>query len=154
MEREPAMSLTETRPNNTIVIHGRKVVGGVAEGEALVTRDTISGWGGINEREGTVIERRHELRGVSFKDKILIFPGAKGSSGYSAYFHMTRLNKVNPKAMIFVKMTTKAALGAVVTRVPTMSDLDQDPLDVIETGDWVKVDADRGIIEITKKVKS
>ena len=80
--------------NNKIILRGRKVVGGVAEGEALVTRDTISGWGGINEREGTVIERRHELRGVSFKDKILVFPGAKGSSGWSAYFHMTRLNGV------------------------------------------------------------
>jgi predicted aconitase with swiveling domain len=147
------MSLVETRPNNTIVIHGRKVVGGVAEGEALVTRDTISGWGGINEREGKVIERRHELRGVSFAGKILVFPGAKGSSGYSAYFHMTRLNGVQPKAMIFVKMTTKAALGAVVTRVPTMSDLDQDPIALIETGDWVKVDADRGVIEVTKKAR-
>ena len=144
------MTITD-RANNKIILHGRKVVGGVAEGEALVTNDTISGWGGITEREGTVIERRHELRGVSFKDKILVFPGAKGSSGYSAYFHMTRLNGVNPKAMIFPKMTTKAALGAVVTHAPTMTDLDQDPLQVIETGDWVKVDADNGIIEITKK---
>jgi len=41
----------------------------------------------------------------------------------------------------------------VVTRVPTVSELDQDPLSVIETGDWVKVDADRGIVEITKKAK-
>jgi predicted aconitase with swiveling domain len=47
----------------TIVLHGRRVVGGRAEGEALVTRQTISGWGGINERDGTIIERRHELRG-------------------------------------------------------------------------------------------
>lgn len=146
--------MTDTGSNSTIVLHGRKVVGGVAEGEALVTHDTISGWGGINEREGTVIERRHELRGVSFKDKILVFPGAKGSSGYSAYFHMTRLNGVNPRAMIFVKMTTKAALGAVVTRAPAVTDLDQDPLSVIETGDWVKVDADRGIVEVTKRPAS
>jgi hypothetical protein len=36
-----------------IVLRGRKVVGGCAEGEAIVTRGTISGWGGINEREGT-----------------------------------------------------------------------------------------------------
>jgi len=146
--------MTDTGSNSAIVLHGRKVVGGVAEGEALVTHDTISGWGGINEREGTVIERRHELRGVSFKDKILVFPGAKGSSGYSAYFHMTRLNGVNPRAMIFVKMTTKAALGAVVTRAPAVTDLDQDPLSVIETGDWVKVDADRGIVEVTKRPAS
>ena len=52
-----------------IVLRGRKVVGGCAEGEALVTRDTISGWGGINEREGTVIERRHELRGKASKTR-------------------------------------------------------------------------------------
>ena len=142
-----------TLANNKIVLRGRKVVGGVAEGEALVTNDTISGWGGINEREGTVIERRHELRGVSFKDKILVFPGAKGSSGWSAYFHMTRLNGVQPKAMIFNTMTTKIALGAVVTHSPTVTELDRDPLKVIETGDWVKVDADNGIVEITKKAK-
>ena len=50
----------------TIVLRGRKVVGGVAAGEALVTRDAISGWGGVNPMQGTVIETRHELRGQSF----------------------------------------------------------------------------------------
>ena len=134
-----------------IVLRGRGIVGGCAEGEALVTHETISGWGGIDPMTGTIIETRHELRGQSFKDKVLVFPGAKGSSGWSAYFHMTRLNGVAPKAMIFNKMTTKVALGAVVTHAPAMTDLDQDPLKVIETGDWVKVDADSGIVEITKK---
>ena len=52
-----------------VVLKGRKVVGGVAEGEALVTRQTISGWGGVNPMLGTVTETRHELRGVSFKGK-------------------------------------------------------------------------------------
>src|ERR1700736_4060861 len=120
-----------------IVLHGRKVVGGVAEGVALVTKATISGWGGIDPATGTIIERRHELRGQSFKDKVLVFPGAKGSSGWSAYFHMARLNGVAPRAMIFNKMTTKIALGAVVTHAPAMTELEQDPLQVIETGDWV-----------------
>ena len=133
-----------------IVLHGRKVVGGCAEGEALVTRETISGWGGIDPMTGTVIETRHELRGVSFKDKVLVFPGAKGSSGWSNAFHMTRLTNSAPRAMVFNVMTTKIALGAVVMRVPAVTELDQDPLDVIETGDWVKVDGDRGVVEVTK----
>ena len=64
---------------------------------------TISGWGGINERDGTTIERRHELRGISFKGRVLVFPGAKGSSGWSAYFHMARLNGVAPAARIFTR---------------------------------------------------
>jgi predicted aconitase with swiveling domain len=134
-----------------IVLRGRKVVGGVAEGEALVSRDTISGWGGIDPMTGTVIETHHQLRGVSFKDKVLVFPGAKGSSGWSAAFHLARIAGAAPKAMVFNVMNTKIALGAVVTRVPSVTDFDQDPLGVIETGDWVKVDGDRGIVEVIKK---
>jgi predicted aconitase with swiveling domain len=135
----------------TITIKGRKVVGGVSEGEAIVTHDTISGWGGIDSNTGTIIERRHELVGQSFKDKVLVFPGAKGSSGWSHFFHLARVAGAAPKAMLFNIMTAKVALGAVVTRVPAMTDFDQDPLTVIETGDWVKVDADRGVVEVTKK---
>jgi len=134
-----------------IVLRGRKVVGGCAEGEALVTRDTISGWGGIDPMTGTVIETRHELRGVSFKDKVLVFPGAKGSSGWSAAFHLARIAGAAPKAMVFNVMTTKIALGAVVMRAPSVTDFEQDPLAVIESGDWVKVDGDRGIVEVFKK---
>jgi hypothetical protein len=136
---------------DTLTLRGRKVVGGYAEGEALVTRDTISGWGGINPMKGTVIETRHELRGQSFKDKILVFPGAKGSSGWSAAFHVTRITGTAPKAMIFNEMTTKIALGAVVMRIPAVTDLDRDPLELIESGDWVKVDGDRGIVEIYRR---
>jgi predicted aconitase with swiveling domain len=138
----------------TVVLKGRKVVGGVAEGEALVTRQTISGWGGVNPMLGIVTETRHELRGVSFKDKILVFPGAKGSSGWSAAFHLTRLTGMAPKAFVFNEMTTKIALGAVVMRIPSVTDLDQDPLQVIETGDWVTVDGDRGIVEIRRQANS
>jgi predicted aconitase with swiveling domain len=139
------------RTGERIVLHGRKVVGGCAEGEAMVTRETISGWGGVNAMEGRIIETRHELRGQSFKDKVLVFRGAKGSSGWSVVFHTARLAGTAPKAMVFNEMTTKVALGAVVMRVPSVTDLDRDPLDVIETGDWVKVDGDRGIVEVIKK---
>ncbi len=136
---------------NKIILHGRRVVGGCAEGEALVTRHTISGWGGVNPLEGRIIERRHELRGQSFKGKILVFPGAKGSSGWSVTFHTARLAGAAPKAMIFNEMTSKVALGAVVVHAPAVTDLDQDPLQVIASGDWVKVDADKGIVEVIKK---
>jgi len=136
--------------DHVIVLRGRKVVGGVASGEALVTHQTISGWGGVNAMRGEVIETRHELRGQSFKDKVLVFPGAKGSSGWSVVFHLTRLAGTAPKAMIFNEMTTKVALGAVVMRVPAVTELDRNPLDVIETGDWVTVDGDAGTVEIRK----
>jgi predicted aconitase with swiveling domain len=136
---------------NKIVFHGKKVVGGYAEGEALVTRNTITGWGGIDPAQGTIIERRHELRGQSFKDKVLVIPGTKGSSGTSMVFHTTRLVGTAPKAILFNDMTTKAALSAVLLHVPALTDFDRDPLDVINTGDWLKVDAAKGTVEVVKK---
>jgi hypothetical protein len=134
-----------------LILRGRRVVGGVAEGEALVTAEAISGWGGVDPKTGTIIETRHELNGQSFRDKVLVCRGAKGSSGWSSMFHICRLAGTAPLALVFNEMTTKIALGAVVMRVPSVTELDRDPIDVIRTGDWVRVDGDRGIVELIKR---
>ncbi len=147
------MSAANKETAASIVLHGRKVVGGLAEGEALVTKQTISGWGGVSPMQGTIIETRHELRGVSFKDKILVCRGAKGSSGWSVMFHTCRLAGTAPKAVVFNEMTNKIALGCVVMRVPAVTELDRDPLSVIETGDRVRVNGDAGIVEVWKLQK-
>ncbi|SNT12296.1 TRAP-type C4-dicarboxylate transport system, substrate-binding protein [Anaerovirgula multivorans] len=133
-----------------IVLKGKRVVGGVAEGEALVTSEYISGWGGLEPSTGKIIDLRHELAGKSIAGKVLVFQGAKGSSGWSGAFHQARTNGFAPTAMIFNEMSTKIALGSVVTRCPAMTGLDEDPTKVIETGDWVRVDADNGLVEIIK----
>lgn len=124
------------------------MVGGLARGEALVTSETLSGWGGVDPKTGTVIETRHELRGQSFAGKVLVFRGAKGSSGWSSMFHICRLAGTAPIALVYNETTTKIALGAVVMRVPAVTGLDRDPLALIRTGDLVAVDGDRGIVEI------
>lgn len=134
-----------------IVLRGRMVVPGVAQAQALVTRERISGWGGVDPRTGTVVETRHELRGQSFAGRVLVFPGAKGSSGWSAQFHVARLMGMAPAAWLFNEMTTKIALGAVVSHAPAMTDFDRDPLELIRTGDWVRVDADAGLVTITRR---
>ena len=64
----------------------------------------------------------------------------------------TRLLGTAPIAMIITRISTKSALGAVVTRVPALTDLDQDPCAVIRTGDWVRVDATHGLIEVKPAV--
>jgi predicted aconitase with swiveling domain len=52
--------------------------------------------------------------------------------------------------MVIREVNSLTAIGTVIMRVPAVTDLDQDPLEVITTGDWVKVDGDKGIVEITK----
>jgi len=66
-------------------------------------------------------------------------------------FHTTRLVGTAPKAILFNDMTTKAALSAVLLHVPALTGFDRDPLDVINTGDWLKVDAAKGTVEVVKK---
>ncbi|MEM9533493.1 MAG: DUF126 domain-containing protein [Pseudomonadota bacterium] len=134
-----------------LVLRGRGVVDGVAEGEAFVTAHTISGFGGIDPMTGTITERRHERVGESFAGKVLVFRGAKGSSGWASNFQTARLAGAAPVAVIFNELTTKMALGAVVMRVPAMTELDQDPLAVIQDGDWVRVDADSGTTTVWRK---
>jgi uncharacterized protein len=133
-----------------IILHGRCVVPGSAAGEALVSREAISGWGGMDFNTGVITERHHPLLGQSFAGRVLVFVGAKGSSGWSHYFNLARHAGVAPKAMVFNRMSTKVALGAVVSRVPSVTDLDANPLEVIETGDWAEVDATQGLVVVTK----
>ena len=135
----------------TVLMRGRGIVPGVVEAEALVTRDPISGFGGIDVATGTIIEPRHELFGVCFTGKVLVFPGAKGSSGWSGFFQSTRLMGTAPAAFVFDVVTTKAVLGAIVTRVPTVVEASPPPLDVIRTGDRVRVDGDTGQVTVLER---
>lgn len=132
----------------TVELRGRGIVPGVVEAEALVTQDPISGFGGIDVATGTVIEPRHELFGVCFTGKVLVFPGAKGSSGWSGFFQSTRLMGTAPAALVFNVITTKAVLGAIVTRVPTVVEADPNPLDVVRTGDLLRVDGKTGVVTV------
>jgi predicted aconitase with swiveling domain len=135
---------------DSVILRGRAVIAGVAEGEALVSTETLSGWGGVDPRTGTIIETRHPLRGQSFRDKVLVIRGAKGSSGWSSMFHLCRLAGTAPRALVFNEMTTKIALGAVVMRIPAVTELECDPLTLVQSGDWVLVDGNRGLVEIRK----
>lgn len=136
-----------------IILKGRKVADGCVEAEAIVTKGYISGWGGIDPRKGIFIDVRDPLYGQKFAGKVLVFRGAKGSSGWSTQFHEAKIMGNAPAAIIFEVTTSKAALGTIISRVPAVTDLDQKPTEVIETGDWVKVDGTNGIVEITKKAK-
>jgi predicted aconitase with swiveling domain len=146
------MERIATVSGDGFVLRGRPVVGGVAEGEALVSNETLPGWGGIDPKTGTVIETRHPLRGQSFRGKVLVIRGAKGSSGWSSMFHLCRLAGTAPCALVFKETTTKIALGAVVMRIPAVTALERDPLELVRTGDRVRVDGDRGLVEILPAV--
>jgi hypothetical protein len=133
----------------TVILKGRKVVAGRAEGDALVTREYISERD-FDPQTGKITNIHHELFQQSFRSRILVFPGAKGTGEWASKLRSARLHGSAPLAVLFNVMTTKVALALVVAGVPAVTDLSQDPIAIISTGDRVKVDANEGIVEILR----
>lgn len=134
-----------------IILKGRKVIGGLAEGEAVVTHQPVSFLGGVNPDKGIVVEKGHELEGQSLTGKIFIFPHGKGSTAGPYIIYAMAKRKTAPAAMINVEAEPIIAVGAAMGNIPLVDRLDRNPLEVIATGDYVKVDGDKGIAEVIKK---
>lgn len=137
-----------------IILRGRKIIGGVAEGEAVVTRQPISFLGGVNPDKGMVVERGHELEGQKITGKIFIFPHGKGSTAGPYIIYAMAKRKTAPSGMINLEAEPIIAVGAAMGNIPLVDRLDKNPLEVISTGDRVKIDGDQATVEITKKTPS
>jgi len=133
-----------------IILKGRSISKGSAEGEALVCRQPIGFNFGIDVDSGVITEYNHELFGKSIKDKILLFPHGKGSTGGSYVVYQLAKNKTGPRAIINMTTETIIAVGAIMGGIPVIDSLEKDPYGLISDGDQVKVDADQGIVTIEK----
>ena len=134
-----------------VVIKGRGVCKGVAEGEALVTSQPISFLGGIDPSTGLVIEKGHELEGQSIVGKVLIFPQGKGSTGGSYIIYAASRRGTAPQAMINLEAEPIIATGAIISDIPLIDRLERNPLEVVQNGDWVRVDGEKGWVEVTRR---
>lgn len=132
-------------------LKGRIISKGFAEGEALVCSQPIGFNFGVEFATGKITEHNHELENQSIKDKVLIFPHGKGSTGGSYVVYQLAKAKTGPCAIINLNTETIIAVGAIMGGIPVMDHLEENPFDVIKTGDYVKVDAVNGLVEILKK---
>lgn len=134
----------------TIVLHGRPVTSGRAEGTAIVTKEALGSYGAFNIYTSEGLEEGHDFLGKEMRSKVVVFGGAKGSSSWSVWFQALRLTGAAPAALLMRTSNSQTALGSVVLRIPAITDFDQDPTEVIADGDLVTVDADAGIVEVRK----
>lgn len=141
-----------------IVLKCHKGIGGSAEGEALVCKEPINlmadagnCWNDPSDATFTNVLGTPSVFGKSFKDKVLVFPTGKGGIFTSNIMMDMKAAGTNPKAIINTQAHPVWVALAIELDYPLVDRLDKDPMDVIETGDWVKVDAQKGIVEVTKK---
>jgi predicted aconitase with swiveling domain len=134
-------------------LRGRGVTKGKAEGEAIVSNTTFSFLGGLNPETGVISESGHEFEGESVAKKVFVFPRGKGSTYGPFVLVEASKNNVAPIAIINLEAESIVATAAILAGIPLVDRLERNPLEAIRTGDLVKVDADEGVVEITRKEK-
>jgi predicted aconitase with swiveling domain len=122
---------------DSIVLQGRVIKAGRAEGLALVSRAPIGFLGGVDPDTGVVLEPGHPLQGQSMAGKVLVFPTGKGSTVGS--YTILRLGRGGhgPVAIVNAESEAIVAVGAIITDIPMVDRID---ISVIHDGDWVVVE--------------
>jgi hypothetical protein len=119
----------------------------VAEGEALVTRQPISFYGGVDPKTGVIIDPGHELRGRSVEGKVLVFPQARGSTVGAYVLYGLKRHGRAPAAIVNEFCEPIVASGAILAGIPCVDRVDTAR---IRSGDWLVVDANRGSVEVRR----
>jgi len=128
-----------------IELRGRKICRGRAEGEALVSKEAISFFGGVDPDTGRVVEKGHPLEGKEITGKILVFPRGKGSTVGPYTIYRLKKNGKAPAAIVNKECETIVAVGAIISEIPCIDKID---IDKISDGDRLILNADEGKMKI------
>jgi len=130
-----------------MMLRGRRVVGGYAEGEALVSSDPVSFYGGVDPETGVVTEPGHAVEGECITGKVFVFPTGKGSTvGSYVIYRMAKLGTA-PAAIVNRETEAILATGCVISGIPLVDRLEVDPVKALRSGLHLKVRADDGTVE-------
>jgi uncharacterized protein len=90
------------------------LVAGEARGAVVTLTEPVSFWGGVDEREGTVIDVHHPERGASIAGRILVMPSGRGSSSSSSVLAEVIRAGVGPRAIVLAVADPILVIGALV----------------------------------------
>jgi phosphomecalonate degydratase small subunit len=122
-----------------MILHGRGIYLGTAQGEALVTQQPISFFGGVDPETGVVVERGHSLEGQCIAGMVLVFPSGKGSTVGSYTLYRLKQNGHAPVAILNGECETIIAVGCIIAEIPCVDRL---PIHEIPSGSLVQIDGD------------
>jgi predicted aconitase with swiveling domain len=134
-----------------IILKGRPVVKGKTAGEAFVADKPVCFVGGIDVQSGDFIEHEHPFYGKNVAGKVLVYPTGKGSTGGSYVLYEATYNGVGPAAIINQRIEQVTAVGAILSEIPVIDQVEPDPVLTIRDGDYVELDATNGVIKVTRK---
>lgn len=126
-------------------MNGRAIVAGAAEGEALVSREPLSFWGGYDFKTGTIVDTHHPLAGVRAAGTVLALPFSRGSSTTTAVLLEAVRAGTAPAALVTTGIDSFFALASIVAGVmyeksfPVVA-LDAGDFDRLTSGQWITIE--------------
>ncbi len=107
-----------------MLIKGQCVVPGIVKGTTIVSKEPISFLGDIDPQTGQIVTKSHPLQGEFISDKIFVFPCGKGSTVGSYIIFQLYKNGKAPRAMINSKVEAIVAVGAIISNIPLIHEVD------------------------------
>ena len=123
----------------------RRLVGGRATGEALVSKQPINFLGMVEPDTGIVRDASHDLFGRTVGGTVLAFPHGIGSSVGAYTIHSIKYSGAAPVAMLCGRPDLTVASGCALANIP-LAVLDDGEMASLSSGIVVTVDTDAGTI--------
>lgn len=146
-----------------MTLKGNPVVGGQADGTALVTRQPINFSAAFSKpanllpgHRSQIQDRHHELFGYKIKGKILVFPAAIGSTYTGMMLLNLMASKEAPIGMIVQTADSLLVSGSILAAVwykagvPIIAYSPETLFDHVQTGCQVTMDGHSGEIRTSK----
>ena len=133
------------------LVRGKAVVPGRVEGEALVTDIPLSFWGGYDQRNGEITDRRHPLSGMIAAGRVLVVPFSRGSSTTTAVLLEAIKSGTAPAAIVTTNVDSFFALASIVadelytSPIPIVAISPEDAA-TLRSGDWIAIETNGDLL--------
>jgi len=135
------------------LIRVKRAFGPVVEGEAVVSKEGFSPRYDLDRTSGVITKIGHALEGAHLRDKILFTPTAKGGVAAGWAFFDIKSKGFAPKALVFGKTNPVMVQGAVFANLAITEGWTPNALEVVATGDRVRVNPAKKTIEVLKRAR-
>lgn len=125
-----------------------RAFGPVVEGEAVVSAEGFSPRYDLDRWTGVITKPGHKLEGISIAGRVCFFPTAKGGIAAGWAFNDIRAKGIAPAAFVFGVTNPVMVQGAVFAGMTITEGWTPSPEGLIRTGDRVRVDPARRVIEL------
>lgn len=126
-------------------LRARCIAPGRGDGTALVSAASFSFVGGADPKDGRILDAASGAAGERLAGRIFAFPRGKGSTVGSYVLYGLAKQGVGPAGLVNESAEAIVATGAILGGVPMVDHVD---LGALAPGDRVRVDADRGSVDL------